>query len=64
MQSEYQNPFDDEKHLFFVLKNNRGQHSLWPEFAGIPEGWETIYGPQARGFCIAYVEENWKGLNH
>ncbi|WP_444896655.1 MbtH family protein [Microbulbifer sp. SSSA005] len=64
MQSEYQNPFDDESHQFFVLTNDLGQHSLWPEFAGIPRGWKTVYGPQDRRLCVEYIEENWKSLNH
>lgn len=36
------NPFDDEQHVFLVLLNTRDQYSLWPEFANVPPGWETI----------------------
>ena len=30
------NPFDDESGEFFVLRNDEGQHSLWPSFAAVP----------------------------
>lgn len=38
------NPFDDDTCSFFVLINDEEQHSLWPAFADIPAGWQTVYG--------------------
>ena len=46
------NPFDDEDGLFFVLVNGEGQHSLWPEFATIPAGWENVFGPGPREILL------------
>jgi uncharacterized protein YbdZ (MbtH family) len=37
------NPFDD-KGSFFVLVNDEEQHSLWPTFADIPDGWRVVSG--------------------
>ena len=34
------NPFDREDGVFLVLVNEQGQHSLWPSFAPVPDGWE------------------------
>jgi MbtH protein len=56
------NPFDDEEGRFFVLVNEEGQHSLWPVFAAIPDGWESVYGEESRPNCLAYIEENWTDM--
>ncbi|WP_145968980.1 MbtH family protein [Streptomyces hyaluromycini] len=56
------NPFDDDTIEHLVVVNDEGQHSLWPVFAAIPEGWTRAFGPDARQACLAYVEENWTDL--
>ncbi|MYR08783.1 MbtH family NRPS accessory protein [Gordonia sp. SID5947] len=56
------NPFDDTEGVFFVLVNDEGQHSLWPEFAPVPEGWRIMHGPAGHDDCLAYVEENWRDM--
>ena len=56
------NPFDDADGVFLVLTNTEGQHSLWPQFAAIPPGWVTVFGPQSRQACLDYVETHWTDL--
>jgi MbtH protein len=56
------NPFDDENGTFFVLVNDEGQHSLWPSFADVPEGWNVVFGEQARPACMDYIETNWTDM--
>jgi MbtH protein len=56
------NPFDNEDGSFFVLVNDENQHSLWPAFAEVPDGWRVVFGESARKDCIDYVEENWTDL--
>lgn len=56
------NPFDDENGTFVVLINNENQHSLWPAFAEIPNGWRLVFGEAGRKECLAFVEENWTDL--
>ncbi|MFC8124132.1 MbtH family protein [Streptomyces sp. NPDC057302] len=56
------NPFDNEDGTFLVLVNDEGQHSLWPAFAEIPEGWTTAHGEGTRQECLAYIEENWTDM--
>lgn len=56
------NPFDDENGTFLVLRNDEAQHSLWPEFAPVPSGWQRVHGPTSRRDCLSYVEERWPGL--
>jgi uncharacterized protein YbdZ (MbtH family) len=56
------NPFDDPEGTFLVLVNAEDQHSLWPAFAEVPKGWETVFGPADRAGCLGYVEEHWTDL--
>ncbi|MEV4086967.1 MbtH family protein [Nonomuraea fuscirosea] len=56
------NPFDDPDGEFLVLVNDEDQHSLWPSFAAVPDGWEVRFGPDARAACLAYVAGNWTDL--
>jgi len=53
------NPFDDEHKPFFVLINDEGQHSLWPDSVKIPSGWHSIFGPAERRLCLDYIKEHW-----
>ncbi|MFD5704386.1 MbtH family protein, partial [Streptomyces lasiicapitis] len=49
------NPFDDAEGQFSVLVNDEGQHSLWPQFAEVPAGWNVAHGPADRQSCLDYV---------
>ena len=56
------NPFDDEDGRFYVLVNDEDQHSLWPTFADVPEGWRVVFGEDSRAACLEYVEANWTDM--
>jgi len=59
------NPFDDENGTFYVLVNDEDQHSLWPTFAAVPEGWRIVFGADGatgRQACLDYVDEHWTDL--
>lgn len=56
------NPFDDEAGVFYVLVNDEEQHSLWPAFADVPEGWRVVFGEDTRASCLEYVEQNWTDI--
>ncbi|MBT1093233.1 MbtH family protein [Streptomyces sp. Tu102] len=56
------NPFDNENGTFLVLVNDEGQHSLWPVFAEIPQGWTTAFGEANRAECLEFVEQNWTDM--
>ncbi|MGW2089061.1 MbtH family protein [Streptomyces sp. NPDC001880] len=56
------NPFDDDEGRFFVLVNEEEQHSLWPTFAEVPEGWRIAFGEASRQECLEYVETHWTDL--
>jgi MbtH protein len=56
------NPFEDEDANYFVLINEEGQHSLWPVFADVPDGWEVIFGEDKRQACLDFIEKNWTDM--
>ncbi|MEU2426356.1 MbtH family protein [Streptomyces sp. NPDC007851] len=56
------NPFDDPDGRFLVLVNDEGQHSLWPEFAAVPAGWNAVFGASDRAACIDYINANWTDM--
>ncbi len=56
------NPFENENITFLVLVNAENQHSLWPEFMAIPDGWDVVCGPAIRKDCMQYIYENWKDI--
>jgi MbtH protein len=56
------NPFEDEDANYFVLINDEGQHSLWPVFADVPDGWKVIFGEDRRQACLDFIEKNWTDM--
>lgn len=56
------NPFDDPDASFLVLVNDEGQHSLWPVFVDVPDGWDVVFGEAGRQECLDYIEENWRDM--
>lgn len=56
------NPFENNEGSYVVLVNDEGQHSLWPEFAAVPPGWNAAHGPDTRESCLEYVEQNWTDM--
>jgi MbtH protein len=56
------NPFEDESAAYHVLVNAENQHSLWPEFAEVPAGWQIALHSASRADCICYVNEHWTDM--
>lgn len=56
------NPFDDENGTFLVLVNDEDQHSLWPHFAPVPDGWSIALPATDRAAALAYIEESWSDI--
>ncbi|MGW6054716.1 MbtH family NRPS accessory protein [Streptomyces sp. NPDC055189] len=56
-------PFDpadtgtDAEPTHLVLENALGEYSLWPLFRRVPEGWNTVHGPQTYGRCVARLQD-------
>jgi MbtH protein len=56
------NPFENPDGVYLVLVNDENQHSLWPEFAEVPAGWQVVHGPESRQSCLDYVERSWTDM--
>lgn len=56
------NPFEDEAGRYLVLVNAENQHSLWPVWVEVPEGWSVVHGEDSRQGCLEYVEGNWADI--
>jgi MbtH protein len=56
------NPFDDEDGVFLVLRNDEAQFSLWPQRIPVPEGWDTVFGPDSRRACLEHVDHTWTDM--
>ncbi|MFJ9850400.1 MbtH family protein [Streptomyces sp. NPDC101150] len=56
------NPFEDKDGTYLVLVNEEGQHSLWPSFADVPDGWTVAHPADSRDACLEYVERNWTDM--
>ncbi|SFE48442.1 amino acid adenylation domain-containing protein [Actinopolyspora alba] len=53
------NPFEREGKNYAVLRNERGQRSLWPVDETVPTGWSVEHGPAEPDDARAYVERVW-----
>jgi MbtH protein len=56
------NPFEDEKGVYHVLVNDEGQHSLWPSFKEVPQGWTIVLKSESRPNCLDYINKNWTDM--
>lgn len=56
------NPFEDANGTYLVLTNDEGQHSLWPSFANVPNGWNVAHNEDNRNNCLNYIENNWTDM--
>ncbi|MCF3135737.1 MULTISPECIES: MbtH family protein [Streptomyces] len=56
------NPFDDVDGRFHVLVNAEEQHSIWPAFIDVPDGWEVRLRDAGHAEALAYVEEHWTDM--
>jgi uncharacterized protein YbdZ (MbtH family) len=56
------NPFEDENGVYHVLINEEGQHSLWPSFVAVPDGWAIVHKSDRRAACLEFIEKNWTDM--
>lgn len=55
---------NDERDSFdqyLVVRNARGDYSIWPAVKTLPAGWETQGTPGSRADCLGWIEQNWSG---
>jgi MbtH protein len=62
MEGKVANPFEDENGVYHVLINDEGQHSLWPTFIEVPDGWKVIHKSDTRAACLEFINKNWTDM--
>ena len=45
-----------------VLINDEGQHSLWPAFKEVPQGWTIAHKSDTRAACLEFINQNWTDM--
>ncbi|HEY3956668.1 MAG TPA: condensation domain-containing protein [Streptosporangiaceae bacterium] len=55
-------PFEEPAGSYLVLVNEEGQHSLWPAFGPLADGWTVVHGPARRDECVDYITGHWTDL--
>jgi MbtH protein len=53
---------DEYQEMYLVLINHEEQHSLWPSYKPIPDGWKQVFGEDIKEKCLEYVEEHWTDM--
>jgi MbtH protein len=56
------NPFEDDNGSYHVLINAEGQHSLWPSFIEVPQGWTIIRRSDSRAACLEFISQHWTDM--
>ncbi|WAP53707.1 MbtH family protein [Streptomyces luomodiensis] len=56
------NPFEDPEGTYHVLVNDEGQHSLWPAFVEVPDGWRAVLTDATRDAALEYVNTHWTDM--
>ncbi|MEW2384377.1 MbtH family protein [Micromonospora sp. NPDC047707] len=56
------NILDNPDGRFFVVVNDEGQHSLWPQALTVPAGWTVTHGPADRASCLDHVTATWTDM--
>ncbi|WP_445116227.1 MbtH family NRPS accessory protein [Acinetobacter sp. WZC-1] len=62
-QDNYINPFDNDTLSFQVLKNSKGESSIWPVMNPVPSDRDVQFEPDTRASCITHVEKHWAAIN-
>ena len=54
---EEADPFD----IYLVVRNDRGDHSIWPAIKPLPSGWVALGVQDTREDCLNWIDKNWSG---
>ncbi|MEV6568801.1 MbtH family protein [Streptomyces kronopolitis] len=54
--------FDDDESRFAVVRNDRGQYSIWPVGPAVPAGWSQAGFTGPRPDCLAHIAQVWTDL--
>jgi MbtH protein len=53
---------DDNDREYTVVRNDEGQHSIWPVSHDLPAGWEPVGRSGVKSDCLAYIRQVWADM--
>jgi MbtH protein len=53
---------DNENQVFHVVVNGEGQHSIWPDFRAIPDGWRATGFQGLKKECLDHIGTVWTDM--
>jgi len=53
---------DDDNQIFFVVVNDEGQHSIWPDFKPVPAGWRENGFKGVKKDCLEHIATVWTDM--
>lgn len=54
--------WDDADQRLLVVVNDEEQHSLWPSYKPIPEGWRRDGAEGTKDECMAHIDRVWTDM--
>jgi MbtH protein len=51
-----------DEDLYFVVKNNEEQYSVWMQGRSLSAGWVIVGEPASKQQCLERVERLWAGM--
>jgi MbtH protein len=52
----------DDDQVFLVVVNAEGQHSIWPDFKPVPDGWREIGFKGLKKICLEHIAAVWTDM--
>ena len=52
----------EDNTIYKVVMNHEGQYSIWPDYKGIPLGWQHSGKTGTKADCLAYIKEVWTDM--
>jgi MbtH protein len=53
---------DDDERTYHVVRNARGQYSIWPTDRDSPPGWATEGTTGTKTECLSHIDQVWTDL--
>jgi MbtH protein len=51
-----------QEQMYFVVKNDEEQYSIWPEFKELPGGWHVVGERGTKNDCLSRIEGLWTDM--
>ena len=55
-------PIDEDHELYYVVRNDEEQYSIWRTDKPVPAGWLLIGEPAVKAKCLEQIEVLWTDM--